>query len=96
MKYVNADIIFPEELLNEIQKYIHGGMVYVPKPQGLRKKWGGNSGSRQYLNLRNNEIRQNFPLVSLLINFQIISVFPAIVLKKSFIQKNRLFKVMLD
>ncbi|MNH92229.1 hypothetical protein D3C73_448050 [compost metagenome] len=60
MKYVNADIIFPEELLKEIQKYIQGGMLYVPKPQGLRKKWGETSGSRQYLNHRNNEIRQKF------------------------------------
>ncbi|WFA86519.1 hypothetical protein MHI48_18055 [Paenibacillus sp. FSL H7-0942] len=38
MRYVNADIIFPEELLNEIQKYINGGLVYVPKSKGLRKK----------------------------------------------------------
>jgi hypothetical protein len=60
MKYVNADIIFPEELLKEIQKYIHGGMVYVPKPQGFRKKWGENSGSRKYLNARNDEIRRKF------------------------------------
>jgi hypothetical protein len=60
MKYVNADIIFPEELLKEIQKYINGGMVYVPTPEGLRKKWGENSGSRKYLNLRNDEIRQKF------------------------------------
>lgn len=60
MKYVNADIIFPEELLKEIQKYIHGGMVYVPTPEGLRKKWGENSGSRNHLNQRNVEIRQKF------------------------------------
>jgi Mor family transcriptional regulator len=60
MKYVNADIIFPEELLKEIQKYVQGGMVYVPKPEGLRKKWGENSGSRKYLHQRNNEIRQKF------------------------------------
>jgi len=60
MKYVNADIIFPEELLSEIQKYIQGGMVYVPKPKGLRKKWGENSGSREILNHRNDKIRKKF------------------------------------
>ncbi|MEK4249429.1 CD3324 family protein [Paenibacillus sp. FSL W7-1287] len=60
MKYVNADIIFPEELLIEIQKYIQGGMVYVPKPKGMHKKWGENSGSREILNVRNDEIRQSF------------------------------------
>lgn len=60
MKYVNAEIIFPEELLLEIQKYIHGGMVYVPNPDGVRKKWGENSGNRNYLNQRNNKIRLSF------------------------------------
>lgn len=63
MKYVNAEIIFPEKLLKEIQKYINdGGMVYVPKPQGLRNKWGDNSGSRKYLTIRNEMIRQKFSI----------------------------------
>ncbi|QHW31800.1 hypothetical protein GZH47_13770 [Paenibacillus rhizovicinus] len=60
MKYVNADTIFPEELLQEIQKYIQGRMVYVPSPEGQRKKWGENSGSRQHLSRRNVEIRQQY------------------------------------
>lgn len=60
MKYVNADTIFPKELLKEIQKYVNGGMVYVPRAEGLRKKWGENSGSRKYLILRNDEICQKF------------------------------------
>lgn len=60
MKYINADEIFPAELLKEIQKYVEGGMVYVPKPKGLRKKWGENTGSRAYLNRRNEKIRQQY------------------------------------
>lgn len=59
MKYVNADIL-PEELLKEVQKYINGGMVYIPKPEGVRKGWGVNSGSRKYINQRNDEVRQRF------------------------------------
>lgn len=60
MKYVNADIIFPEELLKEIQKYVHGCMVYVPTAEKSRKKWGEKSGTRKRLNQRNETIRQNF------------------------------------
>lgn len=60
MKYVNAESIFPVELLNEIQKYVNGEMVYVPISKGSRKKWGENSGSKTYLNDRNLEIRQKF------------------------------------
>lgn len=60
MKYINANDIFPEELLKEIQKYIQSGIVYIPKPDELHKKWGENSGSKKYLNQRNDEIRQKF------------------------------------
>jgi len=60
MKYVKADDVFPEDLLKEIQKYIHGELVYIPKPKGARKRWGECSGIRKYLNQRNNDIRESF------------------------------------
>jgi len=60
MKYVNADVILPEDLLKEVQKYVQGGMIYIPTPERSRKKWGENSGSRIYLKQRNDEIRRNF------------------------------------
>ncbi|MFJ8064680.1 CD3324 family protein [Psychrobacillus sp. NPDC096426] len=60
MKYVNAESILPVELLNEIQKYVNGEMVYVPISKGSRKKWGENSGNKTYLNDRNHKIRQQF------------------------------------
>ncbi len=57
MKYIKADDVIPEELLHEIQKYIFGEMVYIPKPEGIRKKWGEVSGGRAYLDSRNKQIR---------------------------------------
>ncbi|WP_442601987.1 CD3324 family protein [Paenibacillus sp. KN14-4R] len=60
MKYTNAEIVLPEQLLKEIQKYVHGGLIYVPKREGSRTKWGEKSGSRQYLEQRNAEIRYSF------------------------------------
>jgi Mor family transcriptional regulator len=60
MKYINADTIFPEELLKEIQRHIPGGLVYIPKPKEAYKKWGEDSGSRIMLKQRNDEIRQLF------------------------------------
>lgn len=59
MKYVKADVL-PEELLKEVQKYIHGAMLYIPNPVGTRKGWGVKSGSRASLTLRNEEIRLRF------------------------------------
>ncbi|QAY68359.1 CD3324 family protein [Paenibacillus protaetiae] len=60
MKYVNADIILPEPLLKEIQKYVQGGMIYIPTPESARKKWGEKSGSRNLLSQRNEMIRKHF------------------------------------
>ena len=60
MKYVSASEILPEYLLHEIQKYVHGSVLYIPSPEGRRKKWGQISGQREYLQKRNLEIKQLF------------------------------------
>ena len=60
MKYKKADEVFPEKLLKELQKYVRGEMVYIPSPEGSRKGWGENSGSRVYLQSRNLEIKLQF------------------------------------
>ncbi|NMO94255.1 hypothetical protein HII30_00440 [Paenibacillus lemnae] len=60
MKYVSASKILPDDLLHEIQKYVHGSVLYIPSPEGRRKKWGQVSGQREYLQKRNLEIKQLF------------------------------------
>jgi len=60
LKYTSAEAILPEELLKEVQKYVQGRMVYIPNSAGSRKKWGETSGNRNYLDLRNGQIRQKF------------------------------------
>lgn len=59
MKYKNAADILPDELLRELQKYISGEALYVPAGSE-RKKWGGQSGARQFYLQRNEEIRNRF------------------------------------
>lgn len=60
MKYVNADVILPQQLLQEVQKYMQGGMLYIPKPEGQHKRWGESSGGRSYLSARNQSIREHY------------------------------------
>ncbi|GFN33000.1 CD3324 family protein [Paenibacillus xylaniclasticus] len=61
MKYVNADMILPEDLLKEVQKFVNGSIIYIPKSKGTtRKGWGERTGSRKLIQLRNAEIRQQF------------------------------------
>lgn len=56
MKYINAAEILPEELLKEIQTYIDGCVLYVPKIS-VKKEWGSVSGSRKFFQKRNTEIQ---------------------------------------
>lgn len=59
MKYKNASDILPDELLREVQKYIAGEALYIPKDEN-RKKWGESSGARKFFTQRNEEIKNKF------------------------------------
>lgn len=59
MKYKNAAEILPEELLREIQGYIEGDVLYIPKVTP-KKQWGMKSGSRLYYEERNLEMKALF------------------------------------
>ncbi|MBR6028640.1 MAG: ParB-like nuclease domain-containing protein [Clostridia bacterium] len=59
MKYRNAQDIFPENLLKQIQRYVSGETIYVPARQE-KKGWGESSGYQQYIRERNAAIREAF------------------------------------
>ena len=59
MKYRNASEILPDDLLKELQKYAPGEILYVPSDKG-RKKWGADTGARQFYEQRNEEIRHKY------------------------------------
>ena len=52
MKYENARDILPAKLLEEIQKYAEGKVIYIPRTEKTRG-WGEASGYRDRLNKRN-------------------------------------------
>ncbi|PKL08471.1 MAG: hypothetical protein CVV51_08760 [Spirochaetae bacterium HGW-Spirochaetae-7] len=57
MPYLNADGVLPPELLSEIQKYVQGALVYVPRQGTERLGWGHRNGTRAELDRRNTAIR---------------------------------------
>ena len=59
MKYENAEDIFPEQLLRQIQKYVSGKLIYIPSGN-KRREWGETSGYKQYLLERNRNIINKF------------------------------------
>jgi hypothetical protein len=59
MKYKKASDILPDSLLREVQKYVEGESLYIPRAND-RKKWGEGTGGRHYFQQRNEEIRSKF------------------------------------
>lgn len=56
VKYNNAKNMLPDWLLNQIQLYIQGEVVYIPRKEDVRAKWGEANGTRKHYMKRNMEI----------------------------------------
>ena len=58
MSYTNAEEVLPPDLLNEVQKYVQGEQIYIPRHGDTRLGWGVKNGTRRMLESRNLEIRK--------------------------------------
>ena len=56
MKYRNAREILPDELVEELQKYVQAGYIYIPAREEHRRSWGVLSACRKEFDERNREI----------------------------------------
>ena len=54
MRYIRADEILPPELLEALQQYIDGQLIYIPSKE--KQKWGSGTASRKYYCERNRKI----------------------------------------
>ena len=41
MSYIKADEILPQELIRQIQEYVDGVYIYIPRKPGSRYRFGG-------------------------------------------------------
>lgn len=53
MKYINANAILPDMLVEELQKYVQAEYIYIPAKDKQHKPWGELSGYRKELAKRN-------------------------------------------
>ncbi|MCY7915110.1 CD3324 family protein [Bacillus haynesii] len=60
MAYVKAAAVLPEKLISEIQKYVQGETIYIPKTESAHQKWGARSGARKLIDDRNTSIKKAF------------------------------------
>ncbi|ALS26334.1 Mor family transcription activator [Paenibacillus sp. 32O-W] len=58
--YKNGRDVLPPSLLQELQKYIDGELIYIPKKNDRRAKWGELSGTRKLIARRNEEIWRSY------------------------------------
>ncbi|HOX32766.1 MAG TPA: CD3324 family protein [Spirochaetales bacterium] len=58
MPYLKGEEALPPDLLAEIQKYVQGSLVYIPRRGPERLGWGRRNGTREKLDRRDQAIRE--------------------------------------
>ena len=56
MSYVNAYDVLPKALVEELQKYVDGQLIYVPRKNEHSLSWGEKNGTKEKLAKRNQAI----------------------------------------
>jgi len=57
LSYRNAREILPAKLIREIQRFVNGEIIYIPKQTDEKIKWGDKNGSRKKYEKRNSDIK---------------------------------------
>ena len=57
MRYIKAEEILPRKLLVEIQQYVDGTYIYIPRKPENKRVWGNSTTYRAELAQRNRAIR---------------------------------------
>lgn len=57
MSYKKASDVLPDSVLQEVQKYVDGECIYIPRKAGRRLPWGASTSTKKTLTTRNGEIR---------------------------------------
>jgi len=58
--YRNGKDVLPNYLLKRVQKYIQGELIYIPKEDNNRARWGELSGARESYYLRNKKNHKQY------------------------------------
>lgn len=60
MGYIRAEEILPVEIIEQIQKYVDGANIYIPRKQEHRQEWGAKTAYKCELQNRNQLIYKAF------------------------------------
>lgn len=56
MGYLRAEEVLPKEILDLIQQYVDGQMIYIPRKDGCQRSWGSGTSTKKDLECRNEQI----------------------------------------
>ena len=60
MSYKRAAHILPKDLLEQIQQYVDGEFLYIPRTSQNRRGWGAGTNTRRELRARNESIYADY------------------------------------
>ncbi len=60
MRYIKAEDVLPFEILELVQQYIDGELLYIPKCKTRHNAWGSLSGAKEFLLKRNELIYSDY------------------------------------
>lgn len=60
MDYIRAADILPQELIEQLQEYVDGAMLYIPKKEEEKRAWGEQTATKASLAKRNGRIYTEF------------------------------------
>ena len=60
MSYINVDDVLPKTLVREIQKYVDGQLIYIPRKKENSLSWGEKNGTKEKLAERNQTIVNSY------------------------------------
>lgn len=70
MIYKNGRDVLPPDLLAEVQKYLNGELIYIPKTEGTKVSWGTLSGTKETVKNRNRNITEKYSNGTTIIELQ--------------------------
>ena len=58
MSYIRADQILPKELVEAIQQYVDGQLIYIPRKE--KQAWGSGTTAKEFFRVRNERIYEAY------------------------------------
>ena len=58
MSYIKAETVLPQELIETIQQYVDGKMIYIPSKE--KQEWGTTTSAKAFFRERNERIYETY------------------------------------